>query len=123
MINFNYFNLKNKLEEIDNIKFTGREIDVISCIIALRGTCKIATLLNTSNKTIETHISNIMRKIGIHSRENIIDFAQKSGKFNLIKQYYTELIINYEFKNLLKGIIFKNNIQNNYLLYNSNTDK
>ena len=59
------------LETLNSIKFTQREIDIMTCILHMRGTSKIGSLLSINPRTVETHIANIMRKIGCHSREGI----------------------------------------------------
>lgn len=45
-----------------------------------------------------------MMKLECHSRENIIDFIEKSGKFPAIKQYYASLLIDHSFKDILSTI-------------------
>jgi tetratricopeptide (TPR) repeat protein/DNA-binding CsgD family transcriptional regulator len=82
-------------------KFTLREIDVIACILHNRGEKKIAALLSISPRTIGTHVHNIMSKCRVHSRECIIDFIEKSGKLQYIKEYYLHLLIQEAFKRQL----------------------
>jgi tetratricopeptide (TPR) repeat protein len=64
----------------------------------------MAAFLSLSPKTIDNYIYNIMIKLECHSRENIIDFIEKSGKFPIIKQYYANLLIDVSFKNILKEV-------------------
>ena len=75
------------LAKINDIKFTRREIDVIAFIVNGRTTKKIASFLTLSPRTVDNHIYNIMMKLECHSRENIIDFIEKSGMFPIIRQY------------------------------------
>ena len=89
------------LYEIDNIKFTFREIDVIACIIHNRGKKKVASLLSVSPRTVSTHVHNIMLKLGHSSRENIIDFIERSGKLLFIRKYYLHLLIQASFEKYL----------------------
>ena len=63
---------------INGINLTQREVDVISCIINVRGTKKIATILSISLRTVERHIHNIMLKSRCNSQEGIKDFVEKS---------------------------------------------
>lgn len=93
-----------ELENIHSISFTRREIDVIACILNGRSTKKIALLLSISPKTVENHIRNIMMKVGVRTQEGIIDFIEKSGKFKLVKKYYSDLLIHLAFENELKKI-------------------
>lgn len=100
------FNIKKEiynreLNLIEGIKFTYREIDIIACILHNRGEKKIASLLLISPRTVNTHIHNIMLKLGHNSREYVIDFVEKSGKIQIVRQYYLQLLIHSSFKNQL----------------------
>lgn len=95
---------------INNIRFTSREIDVIACIMHGKNIKGVANFLSNDDKqvevrTIETHISNIKRKIGTNAREGIINFIEKSDKYKLIQSYYLSLLIQQEFKKALKEIL------------------
>lgn len=95
---------------INNIRFTSREIDVIACIMHGKNIKGVANFLSNDDKqvetrTIETHISNIKRKIGTNAREGIINFIEKSDKYKLIQNYYLSLLIQQEFKKALKEIL------------------
>ncbi len=93
------------LENINGIRFTPREIDVIACILNGRSAKTIPSLLSISAKTVATHFANIRAKTGCPSRESIIDFMEKSGKLSLIKNdYYYCLLIQVFFENQIKGI-------------------
>lgn len=85
-------NYNRHLTVINGIKFTFREIEVISCLIHGRNVKKTSILLNISPKTTETHIRNITAKIECNSREGIIDFIEKSGKIEIIRHLYNHLI-------------------------------
>jgi len=92
------------LKEINGIKFSQREIDVIACLLNGRSTKKTASLLGLSPKTIETHMRNIMLKLDCNSRGSILDFIEKSNKYSFIKTYYTNILISYTFEEKLKTI-------------------
>jgi hypothetical protein len=99
------------LSVINNIKFTPREIDVITCILHGKSSKSIAQFLSKNNKTlgeksIETHILNIRRKIGGSSRESIINFVEKSDKYKILLSYYSNLLIQKEFMKSLLEISF-----------------
>jgi len=81
------------LQTISGISFTHREIEIIACLLSGRGYKKIGALLKISSKTVEIHVRNIMLKIKCNSKENIIDFTEKSDKYPLLKQYYTSLLV------------------------------
>ncbi len=67
-------------KRFENIVFTRRELDVLSCIAA---GCiiskKIAQLLGTSPKTVETHIDHILKKIQRQKRRHIVSFIKEAG--------------------------------------------
>jgi tetratricopeptide (TPR) repeat protein/DNA-binding CsgD family transcriptional regulator len=88
----------------NGIKFTHREIDVMSCIFHMRGSSKIASLLSISTRTVETHTANIMRKMDTNSREGIIDFLQKQGHSGRIQKHYRGLLLQINFRKILLKI-------------------
>lgn len=90
--------------QIGKITFTDREIDIISCILNSRGAKKIASILFISPRTVETHIQNILMKIGGNSQETIIDFIEQSKQFKVIKEHYLNLLITAIFEQQLKQI-------------------
>ena len=94
-----------QLHEIADIKFTRREIDVIACILHNRGEKKIATLLqDISYRTVGAHARNIMNKLGCNSKDFIIDFIEKSGKLQDVRQYYFYLVVESSFIKILQKI-------------------
>lgn len=95
---------KSHLTKIKNIKFTFREIDLIACIISNKGEKKIASLCDISPRTVSSHVYNIMNKIGCNSKDQIIEFAEFSGKFLVFREYYLHLIVRSYFHKLLGKI-------------------
>lgn len=87
----------NKISKINNILFTPREIEVISCILHVRGTKKIASILDISPRTVEGHIKNILKKIDNSSQEYIKDFVEYSSEVAEVKKYYINLQIKHLF--------------------------
>ena len=83
---------RKKITNLNGIKITAREIDIISCILNGRSIKTIAKLLCISTKTVETHIRNIMLKINCNSQEAIIDFVERSGNLFRIKSLYNKYI-------------------------------
>lgn len=106
MVKFILFqnNYTGYLNEINGIRFSNREIDVIAGVINGRSAKTIASLLYISPKTVEVHINNIKVKINCNSRENMIDFVEKSEKLILIRQHYQYLITQANFEKSLKKI-------------------
>ncbi|MCC8399083.1 MAG: tetratricopeptide repeat protein [Rickettsia endosymbiont of Platyusa sonomae] len=93
-----------KLEIINNVKFSRREIDVIACVIAGRGSKTIASLLTIAPKTVDAHIHNIMGKITCSSREDIINFIEKSDKYLFLRRIYQDLLLKSDFRKTLIAI-------------------
>ncbi|MDX1923852.1 MAG: helix-turn-helix transcriptional regulator, partial [Rickettsiaceae bacterium] len=95
--------LDNKsILEISGIKFTPREIEVMSYILYGKTPGAIANFLSTANKAIElrtvnTHIQNIRRKIKASARVTIIDFIEKSDKHKILRNHYLDLLVKREF--------------------------
>jgi DNA-binding NarL/FixJ family response regulator len=54
---------------------TAREREVIQLIAEGKSSKEIATVLGLSEKTVETHRSNLMRKLDIHSVSEIVRYA------------------------------------------------
>src|SRR3990167_9593180 len=92
----------NNLGTIDGIRFTPREIDVISCFVNARGASKTAFLLSISPHTVQVHSRNVVAKLGCNSRENIIDFVERSGTLPIFREYYASLIIDVAFREALQ---------------------
>jgi DNA-binding NarL/FixJ family response regulator len=58
---------------------TPREIEIIRLLAEGKSNKEIAALLGIAVRTVETHRSNIMRKLGLHSLANLIHYAMRSG--------------------------------------------
>ena len=57
---------------------TSREREVIQLLAEGKSSKEVACLLNLSTKTAETHRSNIMRKLDIHSIRDLVVYAVKN---------------------------------------------
>lgn len=73
-------------------KLTQRERDIIACIISGKSSKVIACILNISPRTVETHLYNLMRKLEIVSRQELIEYVEKSTHYNEFKKHYCNLI-------------------------------
>lgn len=60
-------------------RFTAREDQVVKFIIRDFSNKQIASLLGTSERTVKFHVSNILQKAGVHSREALL---QKLAPFH-----------------------------------------
>lgn len=59
-------------------KLTPREREVIQLLAEGKSSKEVASLLNLSTKTAETHRSNIMRKLDFHSIRDLVVYAIKN---------------------------------------------
>ena len=59
-------------------KLTPREREVIQLLAEGKSSKEVASALNLSTKTAETHRSNIMRKLDIHSIRDLVVYAVKN---------------------------------------------
>ncbi|AIK96440.1 response regulator transcription factor [Candidatus Odyssella acanthamoebae] len=75
------------LKNIGGIPFTQREIDILAGMLSGKTIKTIAYFLTISPKTVETHIRNLMLKLNCNSREGIINFIEKTGKFSALRQH------------------------------------
>jgi len=90
--------------QITGIEFTKREADIIACILHLKGSKKIAQILNISPRTIEGHIQNILHKIGVNSQENVKEKIEESSEIHFVKRRYIQIQIKSLFLEKLKQI-------------------
>ncbi|NMA02278.1 MAG: response regulator transcription factor [Clostridia bacterium] len=58
-------------------KLSPREIDIVKLITEGLSNKEIASELNISDKTVKTHVSNILRKLEMKDRTQIIIFCQQ----------------------------------------------
>ena len=58
---------------------TAREREVTQLLAEGKSSKEVAVLLNLSTKTVETHRSNIMRKLNLHSIRDLVVYAIKNS--------------------------------------------
>jgi DNA-binding NarL/FixJ family response regulator len=58
---------------------TPREREVVQLLAEGKSTKEVAAILDLSTKTAETHRSNIMRKLGIHSVSELVMYAVRNN--------------------------------------------
>lgn len=72
-------NLPVKCDHISKVgKLTKREAEVLSLIARGRSTPRIQEELHVSANTVNTHTSHIYQKLGIHSRQELLDLVDKT---------------------------------------------
>jgi DNA-binding CsgD family transcriptional regulator len=60
---------------------TNRQLEILNLLIAGRSNAEIAARLHISPKTVDHHVSAILGKLGVHSREQAAAQAQKHPHF------------------------------------------
>ena len=71
--------LQNGRKELNLPKLTPREREIVQLLAEGKSTKEVASLLDLSVKTAETHRSNIMRKLGIHSVSELVLYAIRNN--------------------------------------------
>ncbi len=65
--------------ELELMKLTPREREVVQLLAEGKSSKEVACHLNLSVKTAETHRSNIMRKLGLHSVSELVLYAVRNN--------------------------------------------
>lgn len=87
---------------IKGIKFTNRELDVISCVICGRTYKSMALLLSLSQNTINTHIKKILIKIDGSCQDHIIRFVENSAYYQFLQKRYLDILTENDLVEFLK---------------------
>lgn len=56
---------------------TGREMTIAKCVADGKTSKEIASFLGIAYKTVDTHRSNIMKKLGLHNAASVASWAVK----------------------------------------------
>jgi len=106
------------LTVVNGIKFTKRQVDVLSCMINARVKHKqISHILGIAPTVVSSYVTSIREKISqSHYRDNdIIAYIEKAKNYKELKRHYQHLLLNYNFAELLKSIAKKINIKNDII--------
>jgi len=82
---FNDPSVPPKGSEIDTL--TLREIEVLQLLAKGYTNRQIAEHLSLSPRTVEGHRSNVSGKLGLHSRVELVEYAEKHGLLKVGEQY------------------------------------
>jgi len=69
----------DQVEAVSGEVLTAREREVIQLLAEGRTSKEVAVTLNLSVKTAETHRTNLMRKLGLHSVADLTRYAVRNG--------------------------------------------
>ena len=81
---FNDAAVPPKVSEIDTL--TLREIEVLQLLAKGYTNRQIAEHLNLSPRTVEGHRANVSGKLGLHSRVELVEYAEKHGLLKVGEQ-------------------------------------
>jgi len=65
--------------QVGNESFTPRELEVLSLLAHHLSNKEIAAELGIGEKTVKTHVSNILSKLGVRSRADAARYAREQG--------------------------------------------
>lgn len=68
----------NRQDE-DDEELTGRELEILRYIAEDKKNREIAEILNISIRTVQTHRTNVMEKLGLHDRTELVKYAIRKG--------------------------------------------
>jgi DNA-binding NarL/FixJ family response regulator len=79
--------LKSKPEETFSTReiLTPREREIVQLLAEGKSTKEVAVVLNLSVKTAETHRSNLMRKLNLHSISELVLYAVRNNIVQLVE--------------------------------------
>ena len=60
-------------------RLSSREIQIVKLVAESKSNKEVATILNISVKTVESHRSNIMEKLGLHSVTELVRYAIRNN--------------------------------------------
>jgi DNA-binding NarL/FixJ family response regulator len=68
------------VEHIQGIReLTGRELEVLGCLVEGMSRTEIGTLLHVSPNTVRTHVQSILHKLKVHSALAAVAIARRAG--------------------------------------------
>jgi DNA-binding NarL/FixJ family response regulator len=80
--------LQNKPPKLPTL--TSRERVITQLLAEGNSSKEVASLLNLSTKTVETHLSNIMRKLSFHSIGDLVVYAAKNNLIRIERAGFLE---------------------------------
>ena len=68
------------VEHVEGIReLTGRELEVLGCLVEGMNRAEIGTLLHVSPNTVRTHVQSILHKLKVHSALAAVAIARRAG--------------------------------------------
>jgi DNA-binding NarL/FixJ family response regulator len=70
-----------KLRVRENVELTPTELRVVQLVARGKGNREISKIMKVSQRTIESHVSNMLGKTGLHNRTELARWALESQEF------------------------------------------
>lgn len=67
-------------ELADRGRLSAREIDVLRLLARGRTTARIEAELGISSNTVNTHVRHVFQKLGVHSRQELLDLLERAAE-------------------------------------------
>lgn len=80
---FKHYLKDGKAENDQDDLLSEREVEIIKLLSEGFPHKEIAEILSISKRTVDTHVQNIKRKLNLHSKTDIINYAIKNNLFSL----------------------------------------
>ena len=64
----------------DQAQLTPRESDILRCLAQGRSTQYMAEKFTVSENTVKSHVKNVYQKLGVHSKQDVIDIVNEDPK-------------------------------------------
>jgi DNA-binding CsgD family transcriptional regulator len=84
-------------QPLSSTHLTLREIQCLSLYAHCKSTKEIGSILSISYRTVETHINNMLKKLGCVTKSKLFSLAHKHGCIPLLYQLQNSLLNYYQF--------------------------
>jgi DNA-binding NarL/FixJ family response regulator len=74
-------------------ELSGRQIEVLICVVAGKGNKEIAERLNISVRTVESHRARIMQRLSVHTTAELTKYALSKGLVALDHTFPEEAVV------------------------------
>lgn len=64
----------------EQAQLTPRESDILACLAQGRSTQYMAEKFTLSENTVKSHVRNVYQKLGVHSKQDVIDIINEDPK-------------------------------------------
>ena len=78
MVMNGYLGKAPRASEEESSQLTAREREIVQLLAEGKGAKEVATVLDLSVKTVDTHRSNVMRKLDCHSVTELVRYAVRN---------------------------------------------